>query len=141
MGFSKKSRSPEIEIQVNHAWYPGQPFTFYLPKKMPKSALDAESRFLGLKEDARVDEHRLALIETVSELVTREPEGFSDFLKDERPLAERFREYFDSPDDPELESILISVWRAYRASQVPNAYLKSRENNDERDNLLSSVSQ
>ena len=133
MGFTKASNEPEVRIEVHHNWHPGAVFAFTFPKRLPPAATLAESRFLALKEDARPDEHRLALIETVAQMVVREPEGFDDFpgssqavssLRDV-PLLERFVTYFDDPEQPELEQVIIAAWRAYRATSVPSAYMKS----------------
>ncbi len=133
MGFNKDKNEPDIAIEVRHPWHPGDVYTFYFPKKLPQLALDAEAKFLGLKEGERSDEYRKELINTVAAMVTREPEGFDHFPTDEvlpagqspRSLSIRMRDYFDDPNHPELESILVGVWRAYRASAVPSAYLKS----------------
>jgi hypothetical protein len=46
------------------------------------------------------------------------------------PLAERMRVYFDEPDKPEFEAILLSVWRGYKAAAVPAAYIKSLPRDD-----------
>lgn len=141
MPFSKATNEPDIRIEVKHSWHPGVVFAFTFPKRLTQLAADAEARFLGLKEDAREDEHRLALIQTVAEMVTKEPEGFDDFPIDEklppggapRSLSVRFRDYFDEPSQVELEQILIGAWRAYRASSVPSAYMKSDKDTRARD--------
>jgi hypothetical protein len=127
MPFSKTNYSPEIEIVATHRWYPGDKFVFTLPKVLPESALDAEAGFLGLNGTERDDQARRALISVVAQMVTKEPEGFEDFPQDARPLAERFVEYFDDPSKPELENILVGVWREYRGGAVSSTYLKSRE--------------
>ncbi|MDQ3649694.1 MAG: hypothetical protein M3458_05315 [Acidobacteriota bacterium] len=79
MGFTKKTNSNEIAIEVTHQWHPGQAFTFYFPKQLPQRALDAERDFLGLKETERADEYRLKLISLIAEMAQREPSGFEDF--------------------------------------------------------------
>ncbi len=132
MGFTKQKNEPSIRIEVRHNWHPAAVFAFTFPKRMPKLAADSEARFLGLTEAAREDEHRQAIIEVVSEMVTQ-VEGFDDFPADEvmpenlvaRSLAERFRAYFDDPSQAELEQIVVGAWRAYRASAMPSAYPKS----------------
>lgn len=169
MGFSKQSYDPVVSVEVHHAWYPREVFTFIFPKQLPQAALDREQSFFGLKDDARKDAHRVALVDMVAEMVESEPEGFEDFPgsaevkairelrarleeslkeKDRREveaqirsaesllevarrvtLSARFREYFDDPARPELEALVASAWRAYRAASLPAAYLKSREGN------------
>jgi len=133
MSFSKANYAPEIAIAVSHAWHPGEVFTFYLPKVLPQAALDAEAAWIGVPSDERGEASRVALIQTVAAMLTREPEGFDDFPGDKvmesgvhaRPLRERVVDYFNDPTKPELEAILVSVWRAYREASVPSAYLKS----------------
>lgn len=126
MGFSKKNNAPEIAIVAHHRWHPAAEFIFHFPKRMPQPALDADARFAGLKDEEREREGRRALVETVAQMVSREPEGFDDFpVGGERLLAERFSEYFDDESQPELEAILLYVWGAYRAAALPVAYLKS----------------
>jgi hypothetical protein len=140
VGFTKKENPPEISIEVRHPWHPGSVFIFHFPKKLHQLALDAEQRFLGLTDDARPDEHRKAIIDTIAEMVIREPEGFDDFPDvnhvvkpgdGKRPLAPRMREYFDDDSQPELETIIVSAWRAYRAAAVPTAYVKSLQSDGE----------
>lgn len=133
MGFRKKGYSPEITIEVSHPWYPGSVFGFTFPKQLPQDALDAEGRLFGLKDEERGDASRKALIDVVARMVVREPSGFDDFPADVPPpnsretvgLAERMRGYFDDPTQPELEAIIVSVWRAYRAAAIPSSYVKS----------------
>jgi len=121
---ANNATAKEIAIEVRHPWHKEDVFVFHFPKRQPKPAAESEARFLGLGEEAREDEHRLAIIEAVSEMVTA-VEGFDDFPQDSRPLPERFREYFDDPEQLELEQLVVSAWRAYRASAIPGAYLKS----------------
>lgn len=124
MGFSKNKNTKGLAIKVTHPWHPGAEFIFHFPKRLPQSALDAEKGFVGLKDDEREDAARLALIGVVAEMVTREPEGFDDFIVGgPRTLPERMREYFDDPEQPELEQIIVSVWRGYKAAAIPAAYL------------------
>ena len=47
-----------------------------------------------------------------------------------RPLAERMRVYFDDPEQPELEAIIVQAWKEYKAAAVPAAYVKSPEDSD-----------
>ena len=124
MAFSKKNYSKDVSIGVTHALYPGVHFVFTFPKRMPQSALDAQGKLAGLTDAERAEEFRSALISAFAETISAEPEGF-DFPTDERPLRERAKEYFDDPDFPELEEIVFSAWRAYKAAQLPAAYLKS----------------
>jgi hypothetical protein len=42
-------------------------------------------------------------------------------------LAKRMRDYFDDFTQPELEMILSGAWRAYKAAEIPAAYIKSPE--------------
>lgn len=147
MGFSKENYEPEISIEVTHPWHPGDKYIFHLPKTMPQAATDAEATFLGLTDEARPDEHRLHLIATLAEMVTREPEGFDDFPMDNalpagqhaRSLSIRMRDYFDDESKPELESILVGVWRMYRASALPAAHIKSFQNNGARSSDVSAL--
>lgn len=69
------------------------------------------------------------LKEDVRRQIQREVERLNGELEAARatPLAERFKEYFDDPAHPELESLVTGAWRAYRAASLPAAYLKSRE--------------
>lgn len=131
MGFSKAAHEKEVTIIATHPFCPGVQFEFDLPKRMPQAAIDAERHMLGLPETARGDAHRLALIEVIGKLLLREPRGFDDFPEKEvlnargDDLSFRARSYFDDPDVPELEQILVMVWRAYRQMNLPSAYLKS----------------
>lgn len=126
MGFAKKDSAPEITIEVQHQFHPGTIFSFTLPKILPQAALNAEAEFVGLKDDERPEAYREALVGLVAELVTLPPTGFDDFKDVIAPsLAERMRAYFNDPAHPELESILVAVWRAYKAAVVPVAYTKS----------------
>lgn len=137
MAFSKQGNSKEVSVEVTHRWHPGALFVFHFPKRLPQSALDAEKSFLGLKDDERAEAHRAALVNTVAEMVTREPEGFDDFPETvcvgpgtaavSKNVADRVRVYFDDPEQPELEAIIVSAWRAYRAAAIPAAYTKSAE--------------
>ena len=138
MGFSKAHNKKEISIVVTHPMHPGDRYVFTFPKTLPQAALDAQGRFLGLPDTARAEEWRTALVATVAEMVIREPEGFDDFqrLTDEdraagmvnqRPLAERFVEYFNDAEQPELEAIIVQAWKEYKAAAVPAAYVKSPE--------------
>ncbi len=141
MGFIKSTNEPDITIVVTHPWHEGDVYSFTFPKRLPQAAVDAEKRFLGLKDEARPDESRRALIETLAEMVTREPEGFDDFPSSAtevdapmgESLARRFVEYFDDYSQPEFESILVSVWRAYRASAVPDAFPSRIQDSGARD--------
>lgn len=143
--FNKKDNSSEIAITCTHPWHPGEEFTFYLNKRLPQSAIDAEANFVGLKDTERPDAFRVAIISTVAEMVTKEPEGFSDFPRQEmlpggivpNPLPARMREYFDDASVPELEQIIVTVWRNYRSAAIPQAYLKSAENSRPPSDLLS----
>jgi hypothetical protein len=129
MLFSKKDRTPDVAIQVNHKWYEGNPFVFYFHKKLPQSALDAEKGFLGIKESERDETSRASLIKLVANMVTKEPDGFSDFPRDDRPLAERFIGYFDAPDVPEFEAVIVTAWRAYKVAALPEGFPQSVQNN------------
>lgn len=135
MGFSKQGYEPEVAVEVRHNWHPGSVFVFYFPKVLPQAALDAEASFLGLNQDGDKDAVRTSLIDPLAEMATREPEGFDDFpcLTDVAravgtvsiaPLAERFRNYFDEPDKPELEQIVSGAWAAYKQGARPQAFLK-----------------
>lgn len=139
MGFRKSTNETEVAVVVTHKWHPGDEFTFYFPKVLPQAAIEAEGRFLGLKEDAREEEYRQLLIETVAAMVTRDPIGFDDFPTSDAPLADRFIAYFDDPSQPELQSILLSVWREYRAGAIPFAYLKSIQRDGEGSRDVSRV--
>lgn len=144
MAFSKKDNSKEIAIVCTHPWHPGDEYTFYLQKRLPQSAIDAEANFIGLKDTERPDAYRVAIIATVAEMVTKEPDGFSDFPSETimpgsigtKPLAQRMREYFDDPAVPELEQIVVTLWRQYRSAAIPQAYLKSAENSRPPSGLL-----
>lgn len=136
MGFSKQSNEQEIRIEVLHQWHPDTIFAFTFPKRMSQPATEAEARYLGLTDKERSDEYVKALIETVAEMVIREPEGFDDFPQlttEDRAgsmvvissLKERMRNYFDDPTQPEFEVILSAAYRGYRMSAMPSAYPKS----------------
>lgn len=140
MGFSKKDRATEITIGVKHSYYPDTVFYFTFPKRLPQTALDQESKFIGLKDDEIPDELRKQLIALVSEMITGVT-GFDDFPTDERPLAERAKEYFDSPEDPELETIISSVWTAYKVAAMPQTFLESRENHSAATHLSSQAAE
>jgi hypothetical protein len=127
VAFSKEKSGPEVSFELRHPWHPGSVFVFTFPKELPQAALDKAKHFLGLTDDERKDAVRVALIAAVGAMVSSAPEGFEGFPADERPLADRFTEYFDDPAHPELESLVAGAWRAYRAACLPAAYLKSRE--------------
>lgn len=140
MGFTKTDYAPEIAIEVRHQWHPDVTFTFHFPKVLPQAAVEAEREFLGLSDAEREAESRHALINIIAQMLVREPEGFDDFPSSSalptslvaRSLPERVRTYFNDTEKPELEAILVSVWRAYRAAAISSAYLKSIQNNGAR---------
>lgn len=148
MGFSKTKYEPTIRIEVLHQWHPDTIFAFTFPKRMPQTAAEAETRYLGINDEMRKDESRKALIESVAALIISEPEGFDDFprltekdraaeMVNIKPLAERMREYFDEPDKPELEEILSAAYRAYRLTAMSSAYPKSLQAGSAGDGELS----
>lgn len=151
MGFSKKSYSPVIEIEVLHPYYPGEVFIFTFPKVLPQSALDAEKSYLGLPDTEQPEALRKGLIGVVAEMVTLPPTGFDDF-PDLNPgelqtgstkvaLRRAVLDYFDDPEKPELEQIISGAWRAYKTAAIPAAYLKSVSGNGSGDRHAASVSQ
>lgn len=127
MGFRKGASPPDVQIVVEHKWHPGTQFVFTFPKVLPQAAADAERAFIALKDEERADAYRRALVGVVAEMVTAEPEGFDDFPTGNvtGSLADRMRGYFDDPDRPELEQIIVGAWRAYKAAAVTAAYVKS----------------
>lgn len=130
MGFNKSNNSKSIAVMVEHPWYPDGKFVFHLAKRLSEDALHAQALFVGLDEKDRSDEHRDALIRVVARMSEKEPEGFEDFPRSapvaaSNDLAFRMINYFDDPEHPELERILVSVWRTYWSAAVPQAYLKS----------------
>lgn len=145
MSFSKTDYSPEIIISVTHPWYPSETFLFFFPKRLSQAAIDADAAVFSLRDNERPAAARLAVINVVAEMCVREPEGFADFPTDAimpekliaRGLPQRVREYFDDPSKPELEAIILGAWRAYRASALPSAYLKSLQNNGARGGRVS----
>jgi hypothetical protein len=125
MPFSKTDYEPDVGYVVTHPYYPGDEFIFYVAKELSQSAEAREKEFLGLKEEERQDKSRELLTRLVAEITTRPPDGFIDFPADERPLSERFFEYFNDPSKPELEGFITRVWRAHRLAVLEPAYLKS----------------
>jgi hypothetical protein len=150
LGFSKTTYEPEVAIIVNHPLYPDSPFTFFFPKKMPQEAIDASTRFLGLKEDVREEESDKAFVEMLTAQMSRPPEGFDDleipkgFSSHEEQLKamrQALIEYFYDPSKPELSAMLLQAKRKYTEVMTPRGYLKSRENNDARDDTASGTTQ
>lgn len=128
MGFSKSTYEAGVAVEVRHGWYPGTAFTFYFPKQLPQSALDAEKDFLALTDDADRDAARQSLVNVVAEMSLREPSGFDDFPQEDAvagSVADRARGYFDDPSKPELEQIVSAAWAAYKQGARPVGYLKS----------------
>jgi hypothetical protein len=139
MGFNKKRYSPEISITVTHSWYPGEEFTFHLSKKLSQEARDAQSQYFALNDEERPEAYRQALVNIISKMVARPPEGFDDFIvptgfasQEEQlnALRDAVRDYFDDPLQADLEQILKSVWGVYLATAMPVAYLKSGADSD-----------
>lgn len=129
MGFSKETYEPDVAYGVAHPYYPGEEFTFYVLKEIPQSALDLEKEFFGLTDETRGEQSAKLLTRMVAAITTRPPENFKDFPMDERPLSERFFEYFFDPAKLELESFITRVWRAHRLATLDPAYLKSVQDN------------
>src|ERR1700759_3705513 len=128
MGFSKANYRDRFDVVVLHPQHPGDSYVFTFPKKLPQAALDAEKAFLALGDAATADDWRKALINVIAEMMTRDPEGFDDFprepvvtLEGQRApsLTKRAVEYFDDPEKPELEAIIIKAWKEYKAAAVP----------------------
>lgn len=122
--FTKGTRPPYVEIGVKLATYADTDFVFTFPKRLSQRAEDEQRKFLLMESGRDPNDYRLQLINMVAEMLYREPEGFDDFPRDERPLAERVREYFDDPEQPELEAMLVVAWGEYRAGSTPTAYIK-----------------
>lgn len=69
-----------------------------------------EGEELEADERARLEERQRGLEEALARVR-------------ETPLAKRMCDYFDDPAQPELEQIIVSVWRGYKAAAIPAAYL------------------
>jgi hypothetical protein len=123
--FSKGTYQPNVEIAVVVPMLSDAQFVFTFPKRLSESAAKEQQTFLGMSADAP-DDYRKQLIKTVSEMIVKEPSGIEDFPMDARPLPMRFTEYFDAPEQPELESVLVSAWRAYAVASVPSVRVVSR---------------
>ncbi|MGB8509369.1 MAG: hypothetical protein WCD76_13350 [Pyrinomonadaceae bacterium] len=124
--FVKGTFSPEVTIIVILPTRPDSQYSFTFPKKLPQAVLDAE-RELALKTGERSAEARVALVKAVAAMLVTDPEGFGDYpVKTEEGTVEsRALEYFDDPNEPELETILVNAWFEYREAVRPRAYLKS----------------
>lgn len=140
MPFSKAEYEPDVAYAVTHPYYPGEEFVFWVVKELPQPAVEQEKAFLGLKDEEREEKSRELLTRLVSEMTTRPPLGFTDFPTDERPLAERFFEYFNDPSKPELEGFIARVWRAHRLAILDPAYLKRFQDSRTGDSQSSGVS-
>lgn len=80
-----------------------------------KAIAEEEARFsLDLQADAAQD---------VRDTNTMLKKELAEIRKE--TLAFRVVEYFNDPDKPELEAIIVSAWRAYRSAAMPSSYLKS----------------
>lgn len=139
MGFTKERalREPDIPVVAEHPRYEGEQYIFYFSRRLSPSALEARDSLWALSAEERAGPAYLpALCAAAAALASREPEGFDDFprLTDEdrsagmvniEPLAQRFVKYFNDPDQPELEAILLAAWNAYWEGARPWARLKS----------------
>jgi hypothetical protein len=129
MGFTKERArvEPDIAVVAAHPRYEGEQYIFYFSRRLSPTALEARNRLWGMSADEREGPAFLpALCAAAAALASREPSGFDDFPEGaERPLAERFVEYFNDPDQPELEAILLAAWNAYWEGARPWARLKS----------------
>ncbi len=123
MSFNKSKKDEPVVIGAKHAWHSEDEYIFYLTKQPSPAFTNAQKHFLSLPEVTPPEESVKAFVEMVAQLMVSAPKGFSDFIIDDRPLAERFKEYFCDPEQPELEPILVRVWREYKESAVPSAYL------------------
>lgn len=128
MGFSKAHYQDEVEVVITHPLYPDAPFTFFFPKKTPQAALDATARYVGLTDDVLDEVRARAFVEMLTTQMSREPLGFDDLPRDERPLQERLTEYFDDPGKPELLEILLEAKRIYKEGTTLGGYFKSVQN-------------
>ncbi|MCI0485031.1 MAG: hypothetical protein L0229_00245 [Blastocatellia bacterium] len=83
----------------------------------------AEARDQAAAEEKgeTLDEPRPA--ERIAQLIIAEPEGFTDFPTDERPVPERAREYFS---DPVMEAIGDQIVGRYVALSYPRELFRSR---------------
>jgi hypothetical protein len=139
MGFRKGASPKEVAVTVPAPWKGDGEFTFYFARRPSNEALQTSDRLIGLLGDERREERRKALVQVVAELSTREPEGFDDFPRETEahrnavtfgtnPLGERIVEYFDDPEEPDLERIIAAAWNFYIVEASPRAYLKSGAN-------------
>jgi hypothetical protein len=139
MPYTKEKSSSVIEVEVINPQFKDEKFIFYLSKNLSKEAREAHAAYFGLQRDEREDIERAQLINAICESMVKEPSNFADFPIDERPLAERAREYFDDAERQELDRILFSVWRVYMSALLPQAYLKSLQDNDAGSSQLSAA--
>jgi hypothetical protein len=152
VGFNKKEYEPNIPIVVNHPWHPSTDFKFFFAKRLSQSALDAETKYLGMKDEERPEAYREALIDLVIKMMSSPPEGFDDLVipvgfssehgfpseTAQRQAAEQaMRVYFDDPAYPELETILVSAWKGYRVAALPTSFPQSVRSSEQADDSAS----
>lgn len=126
--FTKGTRPKDVPVTVPDPWGQGCEYTLYFAKRPPKEALDAGEAYFATMGEGRAEERRKSLVRATASLMTREPEGFGDFPRDDRPLTERALEYFDDPEEVEIEKVLFAAWSWYLSEAAPRAYSKSAEN-------------
>ncbi len=129
MGWTKRDLTREIIITVEHPLYDGE-FTFYLDAGLPPAARRASVQLFGLPDADRDREGYRLAVEMLAALATREPGGFNDFPADERPLADRMREYFA---DERMEAFVSAALNQYWSVALPRAYLRRAANGHQAD--------
>lgn len=125
--FRKGTRPKDVPVIVPDPWDGEGRYTLYFTKRPPREAMDAGEAYFAATGEERAEERRKSLVRAAASLMTREPEGFADFPRDERPLSERALEYFDDPEEIDLEKILSAAWSWYLSGAAPRAYSKSTE--------------
>jgi hypothetical protein len=142
MAFNKSTNPKEISITVTHPWHAGDEYIFHLAKRLSKEATEAQEHYFALTGDEQAGEVRRRRVVALAAMCVREPEGFEDFpTEDDRPLAQRVAEYFDDPEEPELERIVSAVWNRYWQEAVPQAHSKSVQNSGAGSGQPSGVSE
>lgn len=93
---------------------------------MPQEAIDASSRWLGLKDLERAEERDKAFVEMLTSQMSRAPLGFDD-LSVNGNLAQSLTDYFYDPSQPELLDLLLEAKRVYNEVTSPRGYFRRAE--------------
>lgn len=116
MSFTKQKKVSTLSIRLVYPYHTdeatGEPVDFRFPMRRQSSG-EADHDKAALSAGQMTD------IDRFSKLLVSEPVGFDDFPADERPIAERAKEYFS---DEEISYFVTDALAAYGEVISPRAF-------------------